>query len=301
MRNALMVLLAAGSFALLARQVPFPVLILGAGLLGCFGVRLWPEWFAPAQKSSGGGESGDESAPLADIDITQDPQRESITTFSSSLRTLLIGLAIWSSPVVALGIWLGWQHTLVRLGWFFSKAAVMTFGGAYAILPYVGQQAVEQFGWVTSGQMMDGLGLAETTPGPLIMVLQFVGFLAAWQKSQGVPPLLAATLGAGVTTWVTFVPCFLWIFLGAPYVERLRGNQRLSAALSAITATVVGVIAHLAWVFGRNVLYPPSGALDWIGLGLMIIGFIGLVRWKWNVIAVVLGGATCGLARHALG
>jgi chromate transporter len=133
------------------------------------------------------------------------------------------------------------------------------------------------------------------------MVLQFVGFLGGWQQSQGVPPLLAATLGAGLTTWVTFVPSFLWIFLGAPYVERLRGNKSLSAALTAITAAVVGVIAHLAWKFGRDVLHPAHGSMDWIGLLLMLIGFVGLVRWKWNVIAVVLSGAACGLTRHMWG
>ena len=151
--------------------------------------------------------------------------------------------------------WQGWDHTLFKEGLFFSKAAVVTFGGAYAVLPYVAQQAVDTFGWLQTGQMMDGLGLAETTPGPLIMVLQFVGFMGGWNKPGLLSPLLAGTLGGLITTWVTFVPCFLWILLGAPHIEQLRGNRKLTAALSAVTAAVVGVILNLAVWFGLHALF----------------------------------------------
>jgi chromate transporter len=303
MRNALLIFVAVASCALIARQVPYPFLILGAGLLGYLGARWRPDWFAESPQTNPNREPSQDAASTHPDTYgeSQTKERHGVTSLSSALCTLLVGVFVWGAPLVIAGLWLGWQHTISRIGLFFSKAAVMTFGGAYAILPYVAQEAVDKYGWLTSGQMLDGLGLAETTPGPLIMVLQFVGFVGGWQQSQGVPPLLAATLGAGMTTWVTFVPCFLWIFLGAPYVERLRGNRHLAAALASITAAVVGVIAHLAWKFGRDVLHPSHANLDWIGLALTLIGFVGLVRWKWNVIAVVLAGAACGLIRHTLG
>src|SRR5205823_4406623 len=151
-------------------------------------------------------------------------------------------------------------------GVFFSKAAMVTFGGAYAVLPYVAQASVNQFGWLTTPQMMDGLGLAETTPGPLIMVLQFVGFMGGWTHAGNLPPWLGGTIGALITTWTTFAPCFLWIFLGAPYIERLRNEQRLSAALSTIAAAVVGVVLNLAVWFGKNTLSPEHGPFNWFAL-----------------------------------
>src|SRR5262249_1166579 len=154
------------------------------------------------------------------------------------------------------GTCFGWHHSIVQEGVFFSKAAMITFGGAYAVLPYVSQLAVEHYNWLTTGQMMDGLGLAETTPGPLIMVVQFVGFLGGWNHAGSLPPLMSATIGALLTTWVTFVPCFLWIFLGAPYIEQLRGNKDLTATLSAITAAVVGVVLNLAVWFAIHALFP---------------------------------------------
>ena len=171
----------------------------------------------------------------------------------------------------------------------------MTFGGAYAVLPYVAQQAVDKFGWLQTGQMMDGLGLAETTPGPLIMVLQFVGFMGGWNKPGLLPPLLAGTLGALITTWVTFVPCFLWILLGAPHLEQLRGHRKLTAALSAVTAAVVGVILNLAVWFGFHALFPVSEAVDLFALGLSALAFVGMLKWKWNVVPVVLGSGIAGL------
>jgi chromate transporter len=198
---------------------------------------------------------------------------------------------MWWLPWLALFVWLGGEHAIVREGVFFSKAALVTFGGAYAVLPYVGQQAVETHGWLSATQMMDGLGLAETTPGPLVMVLQFVGFVGGWQHPGSLPPLLAATLGAGITTWVTFVPCFLWILLGAPHIERLRGNQRLNATLSAVTAAVVGVILNLAFWFGEHAIWTGQG-IDWFVAVVAVAAFIGLWRWNWNLLYVVGG---CGL------
>jgi chromate transporter len=183
---------------------------------------------------------------------------------------------------------------------FFSKAAMVTFGGAYAVLPYVNQQAVDRYHWLETTQMMDGLGLAETTPGPLIMVLQFVGFLGGWKFHEGLSPLVSGTLGAFITTWTTFVPCFLWIFLGAPYIEQLRGNVKMTTALSTITAAVVGVILNLAVWFGMHVLFPQAANIDWFALIVCIVTFVGLVRWKWSVIGVVIGAGLLGWVHHLM-
>jgi chromate transporter len=212
----------------------------------------------------------------------------------------VIWLLLWFAPTFAVGLWLGWEHTLFKEGVFFSKAAVVTFGGAYAVLPYVAQQALFHYGWLKPGQMMDGLGLAETTPGPLIMVVQFVGFMGGWQHPQGLSPLLAATIGALLTTWVTFTPCFLWIFLGGPYIERLRGVVWLTSALSSITAAVVGVVVNLAVWFGLNALFPNHQGLDWFALALALVALIGMLRWKWDVIPVVIGSGLVGLFYRSL-
>ena len=211
------------------------------------------------------------------------------------IRVCFISLLLWWVPVGLIGWWQGWNSTLFREGLFFSKAAMITFGGAYAVLPYVSQQAVEHFGWITAGQMMDGLALAETTPGPLIMVLQFVGFMGAWNHPGTLSPLVAGTLGALITTWTTFLPSFLWIFLGAPYIEQLRENLQLRSILSAVTAAVVGVILNLAVWFGLHVLFPSEGIVDWFILVTSLAMFIGMIRWKWGIIPVVLGGGLLGL------
>jgi chromate transporter len=212
----------------------------------------------------------------------------------------MLGLLLWWTPVVAAGLWRGWNGTLAQLGVFFSQAAVVTFGGAYAVLPYVAQRAVEDHGWLSAGQMLDGLGLAETTPGPLIMVLQFVGFLAGWQQPDGLPPLLAATLAALLTTWVTFVPSFLWIFLGAPHIEALRRQASLAGALAGITAAVVGVVLNLAVWFGARALV-PGGRPDLFAILLGAAAFVALARLRWSVPAVVGASAAAGLLGWAAG
>jgi len=216
-------------------------------------------------------------------------------SWTRAFKVTAIWVVLWLAPTLAVGLWKGWQSTLFLEGLFFSKAAVVTFGGAYAVLPYVAQQALFHYGWLRPGQMMDGLGLAETTPGPLIMVLQFVGFIGAWQHPEGLSPLLAGTLGALITTWATFTPCFLWIFLGGPHIEQLRGNVKLTTALSAITAAVVGVVMNLAVWFALNALFPARAAIDWFAAVLSAIAFIGILRWKWDIIPVVLGSGLLGL------
>ncbi len=168
------------------------------------------------------------------------------------------------------------------------------------MLPYVSQQAVEQYGWLSAPQMLDGLGLAETTPGPLIMVLQFVGFLGGWSFHEPFSPLTTATLGAAITTWTTFLPCFLWIFLGAPYIERLRDNAKLTAALSAITAAVVGVVLNLGVWFGLHVLFPAEQPVNWFGVAVCGVALVGMWKWKWDIIPVVLGAGLLGLLYRML-
>ena len=198
-------------------------------------------------------------------------------------------------PTLIAGLTRGWQGTLFKEGIFFSKAAVVTFGGAYAVLPYVAQEAMNHYGWLKPGQMMDGLGLAETTPGPLIMVVQFVGFVGAWQHPDGLPPVLAATLGALITTWATFTPCFLWIFLGGPHIEQLRGNKKLTSALSTITAAIVGVILNLAVWFALHVFLPQNHGVDWFALAISAAALVGMRRWKWSLLAVVVCSGLGGL------
>ena len=279
LKNPAMWLIAALAFiALFFARLPFPLIVLGAGVCGFFGGKYRPDLFVVLKNH--GATAGTATGPPP--------------SFARAAKVLATGLALWWAPILAVGAWQGWSGTLFQEGVFFSKAAMVTFGGAYAVLPYVSQQAVEHYGWLTPGQMLDGLGLAETTPGPLIMVLQFAGFLGAWNHPGALPPLAAATLGAAITTWSTFLPCFIWIFLGAPHIERLRENTRLTAALSAITAAVVGVILNLAVWFGWHVLHPAPGRFDAVAAVIAVVAFVGIVRGKWNVIAVVGGSALAG-------
>lgn len=293
LRNAVMWAIAAAAFvALFVFKMPFPLVIAAAALAGLLGGMHWPEKFAAPKH----GPSSESSV----IDDEASSPEHTRPSWGRSARVLVSCLALWWLPVLGLALWLGRDHTLVQQAIFFSKAAMVTFGGAYAVLPYVSQQAVEQFGWLSASQMLDGLGLAETTPGPLIMVLQFVGFVGAWQHPGGLGQLGAATLGALITTWTTFVPCFLWIFLGAPHIEQMRDNARLNAALGAVTAAVVGVILNLAVWFGMHVILPQNARVDLFALLVAAAAFIALRRFKLEVPIVIAGAALAGLLRHAL-
>jgi chromate transporter len=273
--------------ALFFFHTPFPYVICGAALTGLIGGKLNPAMFLIHRQS---GSSVD-----AVIDDNEATPPHSLPSWRRAVRVCLVWLSVWWGPVALLALWLGAGHTVVREAVFFSKAAMVTFGGAYAVLPYVSQQAVETFGWLNGAQMLDGMGLAETTPGPLIIVLQFVGYLGGWNQPGSLSPLLSATLGAFISTWTTFVPCFLWIFLGAPYIERLRGNEKLNAALSAVTASVVGVVLNLSIWFGMQVLFPTATTVDWFALSVAVVACVGLVRWKWDVIPVICGAGLVGL------
>jgi chromate transporter len=270
-------------------KVPFPIIVISAGIIGLLGGKFFPSKFNIAMAHAGGGSHQIEEAVISDTQAL--PHTKPV--FRRTVSTIGVCLLLWFAPLLMVWLWLGSGHTLFHEGLFFSKAAVVTFGGAYAVLPYVAQQAVETHGWLSTTQMMDGLGLAETTPGPLILVLQFVGFLGGWHGPGELSPIQAAMLGALLTSWMTFVPGFLFIFAGAPYIEQMRGNLRMTTALSAITAAVVGVILNLAVWFGLSVLF-PQWRVDWFALLLSATAFIGLLKFKWDVIPVILGSALLG-------
>jgi chromate transporter len=248
LKNGTMVLLAVASFiGIYFFGVPFPLLILAAGVIGYIGGRQRPDLFVVIRGHAATGHIG-EHVP--------EPLLHSVTpSWGRSFKVSAIFLTLWFGPLIGLWLALGTSSVFVQEGVFFSKTAVVTFGGAYSVLAYIAQQAVERYGWLQPGEMLEGLGLAETTPGPLIMVVQFVGFLGAYRNPGPFDPLAAGVLGSLITTWVTFVPCFYWIFLGAPYIETLRGNRNLTAALSAVTAAVVGVVANLAVWFALHTLF----------------------------------------------
>src|SRR5438034_3121495 len=291
LKNEVMWTLAGLAFvAIFFLKVPFPLVVLTAGITGLVGGRLWKDKFLVF----GQNKSGKKDAETVLGDDIESPAHTK-PSLVGAIKVCVIWLTLWWLPVLLAGLWRGWNDTIFREGLFFSKAAVVTLGGAYAVLQYVAQNAVEYFHWLKPGQMMDGLGLAETKPGPLIMVLQFVGFMGGWNVPNGLPPLAAATLGAFISTWTTFVPCFLWILLGAPHIEQLRGNVKLSTALSSVTAAVVGVVLNLAVWFGARVLFPSTGTVDLFAIAVSLIAFLGIQKWKWDVIPVVLGSGTAGL------
>jgi chromate transporter len=289
LKNAVMWSLALAAFvAIYFFRVPFPFIIISAGILGLIGSKILPQYFR-----------GEIAHPV-DVDLAGKIADRAKPTWLHALKISATWIVIWALPLALAGIFLGTDHTIFREGIFFSKAAVVTFGGAYAVLPYVSQQAVEHYHWLAAPQMLDGLGLAETTPGPLIMVLQFVGFLGAWNHPGNLPPLVSATLGALVTTWTTFVPCFLWVFLGAPYIERLRDVKLLTAALSTVTAAVVGVILNLAVWFGLHVILPGNRNVDWFALVLCAGAFVAMLRYKIDIIPVVIASGLLGLIYKSL-
>ncbi len=298
LKNNVMLGIAATAFvALFVLNLPFPLVVLVAGLVGYWGSRAYPDAF------TGGGSR----TALADLPaVIGQGFAEARPSAAATAMTLAVWLALWAAPLLVIVPMLGWSSTFATLWAFFSQMAVVTFGGAYAVLAYVAQEAVQNFGWLKPGEMVDGLALAETTPGPLVMVLSFVGFLAAFRAPVGMDPLLAGVLGATLTTWVTFVPCFLWIFLGAPHIERLRSNKALSGALTAITAAVVGVILNLAVWFGLHVLFrevgtfrlgpvsiaaPTWASIDLIAVGLSVVAAICLFRLRIGILATL---AICG-------
>ena len=290
LKNVFSWMLAAGAFAaLFVFKISFPIVIATAGLIGLIGGRLDLNVCSTPKTPSGEKE----------ISVISD-EFHSIArpTLARAVKLCSVWLPLWWGPVFLLGIWKGWNSIFFQEGVFFGSAAVVTVGGSYAVLPYVAQRAVEHYGWLTRIQMLDGLGLAETTPGPLIIVLQFAGFLGGWNHPGDLPPLLSATICAAITTWTTFVPCFFWIFIGAPYIELMRGHATLNSALCAITAAVVGVILNLAVWFAVSVIFPDSGGMDWFIASASIIGFLGMIRFKWDVIPVVAAGAALGLVRY---
>ena len=306
---ALVVLAVASFLALTLFGVPFPAVVLAAAVLGWVLGRRIPTLTHPPRTSTDDGPP-----PL----ISDDALHTERPSGRRAALTLAIGLVAWFAPVVVAGLVLGRSSIFVDQGVFFSGAAVVTFGGAYAVLAYVAQQAVEVYGWLAPGEMVRGLALAETTPGPLIMVVQFVAFVGAYRAPGDLDPWVAAIVAALLTTWVTFVPCFLFILLGAPYVERLRGNRDLAAALAGITAAVVGVIASLAVFFALHTLfeatgrvtagpldlaYPHLASLDVAALAITVLG-CALVFWRrWSVLrtlgACALAGMVLGLAMAA--
>src|SRR5438034_4399915 len=294
LKNEVMWALAALAFiGIYFFKLPFPAIVLGAGVIGFLGGLFWKSKFEVRASEEAGSR----------LSVISDEQESPPHTRPNLHRAVVISficLVLWLAPTILAGVFRGWDSTLFKEGLFFSKAAVITFGGAYAVLPYVAQQALFHYGWLKPGQMMDGLGLAETTPGPLIMVLQFVGFIGAWQHPEGLPPLLAATLGALLTTWATFTPCFLWIFVGGPHIEQLRGNEKLTSALSTITAAIVGVILNLAVWFGLHVFFPGTGVIDWFAIALCAAAFVAMLRYRVDVIPVVLASGLLGLIYKSL-
>ena len=293
--------IAAMSFiAIWALALPFPLVVLGAMLTGGVLARVAPGSLARG-KGHASAAHGVGRAALIDDD-TPTPAH-ALFKRSRLATVLLVGAALWLAPMAALFFSYGWSGTLTQIGWFFTKAALLTFGGAYAVLPYVNQAAVGHYQWLSTAQMMDGLALGETTPGPLIMVVAFVGFVGGWTKQVAGPDalFLGAAWAACVATWFTFLPSFIFILAGGPWVESTRGNLRLTAPLAAVTAAVVGVIANLALFFIAAIAY-PSGANgifdaqpDWVALTLAVLAALALWRLKWGVIPVIAASAVAGL------
>ena len=305
--HPLLVGLAVTSFAALTFfSVPFPAVVLGAGLVGWLLGRRWPAMTAP---SPVGGDRG--PSPL----ISDDALHTEQPSARRAVLIVLIGLTAWAAPVLAAALTFGRSSVFVDQGLFFAGAALVTFGGAYAVLAYVAQQAVEVYGWLAPGEMVRGLALAETTPGPLVMVVQFVAFLGGFRNPGELNPWVAAVVASLLTTWVTFVPCFLFILLGAPYVEQLRHNRALSSALTGITAAVVGVIANLATYFALHTLFsstravergpfgfevPVVSSLQPAALALTALGCVLLFLLRWSALLTLGVCALAGASLHLL-
>lgn len=307
LRNPAMITIAVVAFiGIFFFDIAFPLIVVAAGIVGFLGGRLLPMVFAApaAHRATEGAE-----VPALDRFLAGGGADHTRPSFGRTLRVSAVLLTLWLGPVAALIAAFGPADVFSGIGIFFSKMAVVTFGGAYAVLAYVAQEAVNYYHWLAPGEMLDGLGLAETTPGPLILVTEFVGFLAAFRAPGTLPPMVAGVLGAALTTWVTFVPCFLWIFLGAPYVERLRDKRQLVSALTAITAAVVGVVLNLAIWFALHILFatvtemhfgplrlyvPAWTSLDAAASLFAAASFVALFRFDVGIIPLVAGAAAAG-------
>lgn len=276
--------------ALFFFNLPFPFVVLGAGVVGMVVASQKPEWLA--------------------LKLTQSPEVTGRAPWAGTIKTVVGWALIWAAPMMLILLTLGRGHVLWEIGAFFSQLAIVTFGGAYAVLAYMAQEAVQGFGWLSAGEMADGLGLAETTPGPLIMVTQFVGYLAAFRAPEPFTPLVVGIIGAGLTTWVTFAPCFLWIFAFAPWIERMENARWLKGGLATLTAAVVGVIANLTVWFALHVLFgqigecqveplrlywPDFATFNWQAALLAILSALLIFRFKWNIIQTLATAALGGL------
>lgn len=313
LKNNVMVALAAAAFVgIFFFSTPFPVIILAAALIGFAGAWSGLKVFQGGGGHGGGKKGAEESKSLLGEELPEHAK----PTVARALRVAAVWLVLWLVPVIAVVGTLGSQNVFSEIAVFFSKMAMVTFGGAYAVLAYVAQQAVENYGWLKPGEMLDGLGMAETTPGPLIMVLQFVGFMAAFRDPGTISPMVAGTLGGLLATWVTFTPCFLWIFLGAPFIEVLRDNKAVNGALSAITAAVVGVVLNLAVWFAIHTVFrevdpirifplafdaPRLSSVHPWALALSVAAAIAIFRFKVGMIPTLVGCCVAGLILSALG
>ncbi|QFU18167.1 chromate efflux transporter [Microvirga thermotolerans] len=315
LKNRILVALAAAAFvAIFFFGTPFPAIVLTAGIVGFIGGRVG----AFAFQAGGGHDAAKDGKQGADAEalLGEELPEHARPTAARALRVSAVCLALWLVPVAALLATLGPDNVFSRIATFFSTMAVVTFGGAYAVLAYVAQQAVENYGWLQPGEMLDGLGMAETTPGPLIMVLQFVGFMGALRDPGALPPLIAGVLGGLLATWVTFVPCFLFIFLGAPFIEVLRGNQALHGALSAITAAVVGVVLNLAVWFSIHVMFRETWPVRGLGLSfdapvlesvdpwallLSAVAVVAMFRFKAGMIPTLAACSAAGIVLYLAG
>jgi len=313
LKNSYMYAIAAAAFVgIFFLDAPFPLIVIGAGLIGFLGGRLNPDKFVVIKGHEAKGNGDD---PAVDAMLAEGRADHTRPTLGRAVKVAAIWLSLWFAPLIVIAAVFGPDDVFTQIGLFFSKLAVVTFGGAYAVLAYMAQEAVQNYGWLAPGEMLDGLGMAETTPGPLIQVVQFVAFMGAFREASGLDPFTAGMLASVLATWVTFVPCFLWIFLGAPYVEQLRGNKRLSAALSAITAAVVGVVLNLAVWFSLHVVFAEVGVIrayglklqvpaietiDVASLALAVGALVAMLRFHVGMIPVIGMSAALGAAWYML-
>ncbi len=301
LKNGVMWAIAAAAFvAIFALNVPFPIIVATAALIGYIGSR-----FAPGTFTIGGSHmQANKSFGSALIDDDTPTPEHAVFSWAGLRRVLLAGAVLWLVPMALLMMVFGWQHTLTQMSWFFTKAALLTFGGAYAVLPYIYQGAVGYYDWLTPAQMIDGLALGEANPGPLIMVVAFVGFVGAYVQALFGPELVfvAGAAGAVLVTWFTFLPSFIFILAGGPFVESTHGNLKFTAPLTAITAAVVGVILNLAVFFAYHVLWPTglAGVFDWVSALIAIAAAVALFVYKRNVIHVIAACAVIGLILQTL-